>query len=103
MTGRPARGPSTRPRQPDRPGWTGCRGPSEPRDNMPAGQEVARRCRLLEGFDVPESTRRGTPRATRLMIDVFHAIGACGDLIHYWDVAKRGEGGVVVRATSVRR
>ena len=37
------------------------------------------------------------------MIDVFHAIGACGDLIHYWDVAKRGEGGVVVRATSVHR
>jgi hypothetical protein len=37
------------------------------------------------------------------MIDVFHAIGACGDLIHYWDVAKRGEGGVVVHATSSRR
>lgn len=37
------------------------------------------------------------------MIDVFHAIAACGDLIHYWDVAKRGEGGVVVRATSGRR
>jgi ribosomal protein S11 len=37
------------------------------------------------------------------MIDVFHAIGACGDLIHYWDVAKRGEGGVVLRATSSRR
>lgn len=37
------------------------------------------------------------------MIDVFHAIAACGDLIHYWDVAKRGEGGVVLRATSGRR
>jgi hypothetical protein len=37
------------------------------------------------------------------MIDVFHAIADCGDLIHYWDVAKRGEGGVVLRATSSRR
>lgn len=37
------------------------------------------------------------------MIDVFHAIGGCGDLIHYWDVARRGEGGVVLRATSARR
>ena len=52
---------------------------------------------------MPVSTRRGTPRATRLMIAVFHAIADCGDLIHYWDVAKRGEGGVLVRVTSGRR
>lgn len=52
---------------------------------------------------MPQSTRRGTPRASRLMIDVFHAIADCGGLIHYWDVAKRGEGGVVLRATSSRR
>jgi hypothetical protein len=37
------------------------------------------------------------------MIDVFHAIADCGDLVHYWDVAKRGEGGVLVRLTSGRR
>ena len=37
------------------------------------------------------------------MIDVFHAIADCGDLIHYWDVAKRGDGGVLVRVTSGRR
>lgn len=33
------------------------------------------------------------------MIDLFHAIHACGDLIHYWDVALSGDG-VVVRARS---
>jgi hypothetical protein len=33
------------------------------------------------------------------MIDLFHAIHACRDLIHYWDVARTGEG-VVVRARS---
>jgi hypothetical protein len=37
------------------------------------------------------------------MIDVFHSIADCGDLIHYWDVARRGEGGVLVRLTSGRR
>lgn len=37
------------------------------------------------------------------MVDVFHAIGACDGLVHYWDVAKRAEGGVLVRATSQRR
>jgi hypothetical protein len=36
------------------------------------------------------------------MIDVFHAIADCGDLVHYWDVARRGEGGVLVRLTSGR-
>jgi hypothetical protein len=33
------------------------------------------------------------------MIDVFHAIHACADLVHYWDVARRGDG-VVLHATS---
>jgi hypothetical protein len=33
------------------------------------------------------------------MIDVFHAIHACADLVHYWDVARRGEG-VILHATS---
>lgn len=36
------------------------------------------------------------------MIDVFHAIAACDDLIHYWDVAKHADGGVLVRANSQR-
>jgi len=35
------------------------------------------------------------------MIDVFHAIHACADLVHYWDVARRGEG-VVLHVTSRR-
>lgn len=52
---------------------------------------------------MPGSTRRGTPRATRMMIDVFHAIAECGDLIHYWDVAKRAEGGLLLRASSAER
>jgi hypothetical protein len=34
------------------------------------------------------------------MIDVFHAIAACDDLIHYWDVAKHAGGGVLLRASS---
>jgi hypothetical protein len=33
------------------------------------------------------------------MIDVFHAIHSCADLIHCWDVARSGEG-VVLRVTS---
>ena len=33
------------------------------------------------------------------MIDVFHAIHACADLVHYWDVARRGDG-VVLHAPS---
>lgn len=33
------------------------------------------------------------------MIDVFHAIHECGDLIDYWDVTRRSEG-VLVRARS---
>jgi hypothetical protein len=33
------------------------------------------------------------------MIDVFHAIHACGDLISYWDVAARGDG-VLLHARS---
>ena len=37
------------------------------------------------------------------MVDVFHAIGSCVGLVHYWDVAKRPEGGVLLRATSERR
>ena len=37
------------------------------------------------------------------MIDVFHAIAACDGLIHYWDVAKRAEGGVLVRLSSASR
>jgi hypothetical protein len=37
------------------------------------------------------------------MIDVFHAIAACDDLIHYWDVAKHAGGGVMLRASSQRR
>jgi len=37
------------------------------------------------------------------MVDVFHAIASCTGLVHYWDVAKRAEGGVLVRATSERR
>jgi hypothetical protein len=56
-----------------------------------------------EGPDVPENSRRGTPRASRLIIDVFDAISSCGDLIHYWDVAKRADGAVLLRATSARR
>ena len=36
------------------------------------------------------------------MIDVFHAIAACDDLIHYWDVAKH-DGGVFLRASSQQR
>ena len=52
---------------------------------------------------MPGDSRRGTPRASRLMIDVFHAIAACDGLIHYWDVAKRAEGGVLVRLSSASR
>jgi hypothetical protein len=37
------------------------------------------------------------------MIDVFHAIAACDDLIHYWDVAKQAGGGVLLRVSSQRR
>lgn len=33
------------------------------------------------------------------MVDLFHAIAACGDLIHYWDVVRRADG-VLVRAKS---
>ena len=33
------------------------------------------------------------------MIDLFHAIHGCADLIRYWDVA-RNDDGVVVRARS---
>lgn len=36
------------------------------------------------------------------MIDVFHAIAACDDLIRYWDVAKHPDGGVLLRASSQR-
>lgn len=52
---------------------------------------------------MPEDSRRGKPRATQLMIDVFHAIAACDDLIHYWDVAKHATGGVLLHASSQRR
>lgn len=37
------------------------------------------------------------------MLDVFHAIAACDDLIHYWDVAKQSGGGVLLRASSLQR
>lgn len=33
------------------------------------------------------------------MIDVFHAIHSCADVVHYWDVARRGDG-VVLHVTS---
>lgn len=52
---------------------------------------------------MPENSRRATPRASRLIIDVFDAISACGDLIHYWDVAKRADGAVLLRVTSAHR
>jgi hypothetical protein len=37
------------------------------------------------------------------MTDVLNAIAACHDLVDYWDVGKRPEGGVLVRATSKHR
>lgn len=52
---------------------------------------------------MPETPRRGMPRASRIMVDVFHAIGSCSGLVHYWDVGKRPEGGVLLRAASERR
>jgi hypothetical protein len=33
------------------------------------------------------------------MIDVFHAVSACGDLVAYWEIG-RHHGGVLLRATS---
>jgi hypothetical protein len=36
------------------------------------------------------------------MVDLFHAISSCGDLIEYWDVARR-DGGIVLRAKSRAR
>lgn len=52
---------------------------------------------------MPEDSRRGRPRAKQVMIDVFHAIAGCDDLVHYWDVAKHAGGGVLLRASSQER
>lgn len=48
-----------------------------------------------------DEPRRGTRRASRLMIDVLHAVAACEGVIHYWDVAKQPGGTVLLRASSV--
>ena len=48
-----------------------------------------------------DEPRRGTRRASRVMIDVLHAVAACEGVIHYWDVAKQPGGTVLLRASSV--
>jgi hypothetical protein len=50
---------------------------------------------------VPPRIRRA-PRANQLMVELFHAVSECGQLIDYWDIASRQDG-VLLRVRSRQR